>query len=455
MRAVWMLLCLLLLAPISGRGALNDHSAQAGAAASYEDLQALCDHLLVSATATNMEALMRSYAAVTNAGIREAITAAMGLYWMAQQRVAEADRYADHLRRSFPNSKFQYLLEKEGNLVPCDRCKGIGQVVVDCPECGGSGKCRRCNGHGTIPGIASASATTFAPAGTTAGGVSLGAATIVHTPAHSGGGSVISIGAKPDPIATPMTQIPCPSCGATGKCKACKGLKTAKDMCPVCFGNGMVFNERARVAFVDVVNHLKNLAGAAAQSERGLTFAEGRWRDREDYERLQRWRADDRAYFGRVAEEAEHARDYETAVKLLDDAVKHRLDSPYTGDVQRLRAVIRAEAVETQPKELLGPQRAADAAAAAKQEIPFVVNALLNACRRQTNAPALCATNAAPRLPVEPMAWRVSEPVLLDRTARVAVEIDRPSHTGFPVPEPWTFLLVYERSWKVWQTASP
>jgi len=52
------------------------------------------------------------------------------------------------------------------------------------------------------------------------------------------------------------------------------------------------------------------------------------------------------------------------------------------------------------------------------------------------------------------MDWRVAEPVLIDRNRRVAWRSKGQPHR-FPVPEPWTFLLVHEKSWKVWLTATP
>lgn len=436
------------------RAALNDRSAQIGAAVAYDELQALCDRILAGPTATNMEALRLTYAAVTNLPIREAVTAAMGLYWLARQQTAEADTFANHLRRAFPNSKYLFLLEREGNLVPCDRCKGLMQVVVACPDCAGSGRCRRCRGTGKVAGLVGAGSS-FAPVGSGGGSVSLGGGTTVRTPAHGGGRTITPIHARPETGNLTASYVPCPGCDGGGQCPTCKGQKTGKEKCPACVGTGTAFTPRAHTAFVDVVGQLKALAFAAGQAERGFAFAEGRWRDREEYARLQHRRADERAYFSRVAEEAGRARDAATAVRLLDDAIRSRADSPYTGDVLRLRAVIRAESSEPQPREWLGPQRAAAAASSAKQEIPAAVHALLDAGRRRTNAPALWAADVAPKAPVGFLGWRLGEPALLDRTARVPVEIDFPSPAGLPMPENWTILLEYGTSWKVWQAAAP
>ena len=459
MRTLWLLL--LLAAPTMSRGAINDQSSETGASGTYEELQTVCKDLLLAGVQGDIGALSKFYASATNAEIREAITAAVGLYWLSRQRMVDADLYADHLNKNFPKSKYLFLLQKDANVVLCEACHGSGSAMVPCPECGGTGKCRNCGGRGTVARLI-ASGTTFdnVPADMrtlggstmTGGGTMHGSTTLNVQPSttHSDG-RITPIGGS-----TPAVQDPCPACGGTAKCRVCKGTKQVKGKCSLCQGTGSVFTPHARLAYQDLLNHIQNLAFAAAMTERGMGFADGRWMDRASFRDLRRRRTDEHAYFARVADEAEHAKNYDTAVRLLDKALARHPDSVYTGDVLRVKALIRAEATDSTPKELLGPEQMADAAKTAPRAIPAAINAVLDAARRGTNMPVFYASQATPVLPSKPMQWQIGAPDLLDRTARVPVNVDRPSRSGFALGEPWTFLMVRETTeWKVWRTIGP
>ena len=451
MRALPILV--LLFAPFSGWSAITDQPLQSGAAVMYEDLQTVCKNLMQMSPKGNINALWNFHPATTNAEIREAIVAANGLYWMMCQQIANADRFADLLRTDFPDSKYQFLLDKNANLVRCTNCIS-GIALVPCTDCGYTGKCRNCRGRGKVAGIVS-------------GGVSLGAGTDIRTfsgpgaPAARPSGLEQGAGAESRtltarPLSDPQAQQPCPVCGGSGICTSCKGTKLAKGRCPICQGFGSVFTPRTRLAYLDVLDHLRNLAFAAGLAARGMVRMDGRWIDANACAALLRGRGEEHADFARVTAEAERAKDYDTAIQLLERVLGRHPDSIYTADVQRVKALFRAEAADKAlpEKSLHAQQQMAGVNSNTRREIGVIIEAVLDASRRGTNMPQIIASQASPVLPAKPMRWQIGEPELIDRTARVPVKIDRSSHTGFPIAEPWEFLLVYENNqWKVCQTA--
>jgi hypothetical protein len=451
-------LLLALLAALACQGAITDQPAQSGVAGLYDNLQVTCKGLMISGAQGNIEPLAKYYAATTNAEIREAITAASGLYWMLRQRIAESDRYAEHLRKTFPGSKYAPLLDKVANLVPCTNCAGTAVASVPCPDCAGSGKCRPCSGRGKVPGI-------------TGGGTTFGASTDMRTLAGPGtsrqpgtGTGTIRLGGDTTPgggirhLDEPAPMQPCAICGGSGVCRSCKGSKQVKARCPMCQGAGTVFTPRTSLAYVDVLNHLRNLAFAAAQAERGQVLLDGRWCERAAADKILQQRRDERDDFARVASEAERAKDYKTALQLLDNVLARHPDSTYTGDVRQVKLRLQLDAANKKlpPKAERGPAQMAAAATNPRREVGVTIDALLEAARRGTNLPMLIASNAAPFLPTGPLKWEIGEPELIDRSARVGVRIDRASQSGFAIREPWEFRLVYEDvQWRVWQTVAP
>jgi hypothetical protein len=448
-------LLLLLLAPLSAWSAITDQPPRTGAADTYEKLQTACTTLLQEGPQGNIAALSPFYAATTNAEIREAIAAANGLYWMMCQRIAEADRDAEYLRKNFPDSRYQFLLDKEANLVACTNCHD-GVALLPCPDCGGTGKCRACGGRGKIAGIAN---------GFTTFGFGIGSGNTNFAKAvATGAGPVRTLGGNDTrtlttrPMDEPAALQPCPLCGGSGLCKTCNGAKVVKGRCPFCHGFGTVFTPRTRLAYADVLGRLRNLAVAAAMAERGMVRLDSRWTDRNTRDQTLQRRQEDHADFVRATVEAERARDYDTAFQLLDRALARHPDSIYTDDVRRMQSLLRADAANRKlpEKSVRGMEQTAAVNNNPSREIGIIVEAVLTACRRGTNTPLLIATQASPVLPANPVNWRIGEPELLDRTARVRVTIDRPGRSGLLNAEPWEFRLVYENiQWKVWQTAGP
>lgn len=455
-RSLLLLSCL----PLCGWGAITDQPPQSGIASTYDNLQSVCRTLLQTGPVGNIDRLSPFYHASTNTEIREAITAATGLFWMMCQQIANAERFSDTLRKNFPNSKYQFLLDKEANLVACTNCHG-GIAKVPCPDCGGTGKCRNCDGRGKVAGIVSGNATlglgaspdmrTFAPAGTVGAG---------H--AAVGGGltpsTIASQGSAVRRLDEPQTQQPCPLCGGSGACKTCKGTKLVPGRCPFCQGFGSVFTPRTRIAYVDVLDHLRNLARAAGMAERNMVLLDGHWTNRDASAQILLQRIAEHADFARMTADAERAKDYDSALQTLDRALARHPDSIYTADVRRLQAMLRADAADKHlpEKSVRGPEQMTAAKDNPRREIGIIVEAVLDASRRGTNAPLLIAEHAMPPLPAKPLAWRIGEPELIDRTARVRVQVDRPSRSGFPISEPWEFLLLYDNiQWKIWQAAGP
>jgi len=447
-------LLLLLFAPLSSWSAITDQPPQAGAAGTYEKLQTVCTTLMQAGPQGNITALSSFYSATTNTEIREAIAAANGLYWMMNQRIAEADRDAEYLRKNFSNSRYQFLLDKDANLVACTNCHD-GIALLPCPDCGNTGKCRACGGRGKIAGIANGSAATF---GAGVGVTNFGKAGTV------GAGFARTTGGNDTRTFTtrtldgPATQQPCALCGGSGICKTCNGAKLVKGRCPFCHGSGTVFTPRTRLAYVDVLECLRNLAVTAAMSERGMVRLDGRWTDRNTCNQTQQRRHEEHADFVRATAAAERATDYATAFQLLDQALARHPDSIYTADVQRIQSLLRADAADKKlpGKSVRGMEQVAAVSNNPRREIGIIVDAVLTACRRGTNTPLLIATQASPVLPVNPAKWQISEPELLDRTARVGVTIDRPGRSGLLIAESWEFRLVYENiQWKIWQTTGP
>lgn len=447
-------LLVLLLAPPSAWSAITDQPSQAGAADTYEKLQATCTTLLQAGPQGNIAALSPFYTATTNAEIREAIAAANGIYWMMCQRIAEAERDAEYLRKNFPNSRYQFLLDKEANLVACTNCHD-GIALLPCPDCGGTGKCRACGGRGKVAGIAGGSTATFGAGGentTFTKSVAVGAGPVRTI----SGNDTRTLTTRP--MVDPAALQPCALCGGSGICKTCNGAKVVKGRCPFCHGFGTVFTPRTRLAYVDVLEHLRTLAVAAAMSERGMVRLDDHWTDRNTCDQTLQRRQEEHADFVRAAAAAERATDYDTAFQLLDRVLARHPDSIYTDDVRRIQSLLRADAANKKlpEKSVRGVEQTAAVNNNPSREIGIIVDAVLTACRRGTNTPLLIATQSSPALPANPANWRIGEPELLDRTARVRVTIDRPGRSGLLLAEPWEFRLVYENiQWKVWQTVGP
>lgn len=442
--------------------AITDASTSSGAAAVYDGLRETSQRLLVSGSEADAVSLKRLGASATNAEVRETLSAAMGLFWLSQRKLADAAPYTDYLRASFPNSRYLFLLQKDANITSCLSCHASGAVTNTCLACGGTGRCRICGGRGTVPRLAgggisinaSADMRAFSPRGATAGSGTR--STPVTIQRNMGDGKLITMGVGTPAAASVPTDDPCSACKGSKLCDVCKGTKVVKVACSACNGTGGTFNGRASEAFSEVVTRLGELASNAANLERGMLCVDGRWADGESQRALLRSRANERAYFMRVTDEAEHARKYDVAVSILDNALARYPASIYTGDVLRVKELIRNEASERTPKELLGPERATAAAGSATHEIPQVVEALLNAAQRGTNAPVYCVKGAVLRLPVAPLRWTTGVPDVLDRTARVSVEVERPSRSGFALSERWIFLMVHEDGiWRAWGTAGP
>ena len=450
MRALTLLL--LLLAPLAGRGAINDVPPQTGAASTYEDIRAACNTLLQAGSQGNITVLSKYYAATTNTEVREAITAVSGLFWMIRQHLGNAERDAECLRKNFPDSQYQCLLDKDANLIACTNCHD-GVALVTCPDCGGTAKCRACGGRGKVAGIVGSS--------TTLGADNLSS---FAKPNAVGAGSTRTLsGSDPQslsahPPGEAATLIPCSLCGGNGICPTCKGAKVVKGRCPICQGFGTVFTPRTRLVYMDMLKHLHDLAFAASMAERGKILMEGRWLDTSAATQLLQRRREERADFARVTAEAERATNYPTAFQLLDNVLIRHPDSTYTADVQRVIAMLHAEAADKKitDKAVRGAEQIAAANNNPQREIGIIVEAVLVACRRGTNEPLFIASQSKPVLPENPERWQIGEPELIGRTARVSVQIDRPSRSGFLKTEPWELRLVYENiQWKVWQTVGP
>lgn len=456
MRA-WSFL-LLLLTPLASWGAITDQPTQSGAAILYDDIQAVCRTLKDAGMKGNIAALSKCYAATTNADIREAITAASGLFWLLRQEVAEVDRYAEHLRKNFPNSKYQILLEKSANLDACTNCQS-GIAKIPCPDCGGTGKCRVCSGRGKVASIAAGSTlmnanitTSFAKPGTgsTGGGVAT-------RPSVGGTPRTLSVPALGG--SDPATQLPCSICGGSGTCKSCKGTKLGRGKCPFCQGLATLFvPTRTRQAYKDMLEQVQRLALAAGMAERHMVRLDGRWHDAGTAAGLLRQRQEELADFVRLTAEAELAKDYPTALQLLDNALARHPDSTYTADVQRVKNLLQADAEDKKlPAKTIRGQDLLDALNLnPRREIGIAIEAVLTACHLSTNAPLFLASQSKPVLPENPEKWQVGEPVLIDRAARVSVQIERPSRSGFLISELWEFRMIFENSqWKVWQAQGP
>ena len=440
---------LLLLAPLPIWGAITDQPPQTGAASTYEEIQAACKTLLQAGPRGNIVVLSKFYAATTNSEIREAITAASGLYWMMCQHIANAERDAEVLHKNFPNSRYQFLLDKNANLATCTNCHD-GIAPVPCPDCGGTGKCRACGGRGKIAGIVS-------------GGTTLGAGATLAGPGTVGAGRPAGSGTirlNGDPalrrMDAPTAPQPCALCGGSGICPVCKGTKVGKGRCPFCQGFGTVFSPHTRLAYVDMLNRIRSLAFAAGMADRGMVLLDGRWLNAQAAAAVLERRRKEHADFARMTAEAEGATNYSTAFQLLDRVLARHPDSIYTSDIQRVTALLHADAADKKlpEKTVRGAEQTAAVNNNPRREIGIIVEAVLDACRHGTNAPMLIATGSHPVLPEKPVRWQIGEPDLIGRTARVLVRIDRPSRSGFLITEPWEFRLVYENiQWKVWQTA--
>ena len=97
---------------------------------------------------------------------------------------------------------------------------------------------------------------------------------------------------------------------------------------------------------MDMLKHLHDLAFAASMAERGKILMEGRWLDTSAATQLLQRRREERADFARVTAEAERATNYPTAFQLLDNVLIRHPDSTYTADVQRVIAMLHAEAAD-------------------------------------------------------------------------------------------------------------
>jgi hypothetical protein len=455
-----LLLLLLLAMPLVNRAAITDQPVQSGAASIYDELQSTCKVLLDKGMQGNITTLSKFYAATSNAPIREALTAATSLYWMLRQQIGESDKYAEHLQKNFPNSMYHSLVDKSANLITCTNCQnGIGSIP--CADCGGNGKCRSCGGRGKVAGMMAGGAT-FSAAPSPAGGAARPAGGALR-PAGGGGGGITRLG---DPVTpsrradlTSTPQQACAVCEGSGTCKRCKGTKLGQGKCPFCQGLKSIFVQpRTMLAYIDIVTHLRNLALAASMAERGKIRLDGRWYEAAAANRLLQQREKEAADFARGATEAEYVTNYPAALQLLDATIQHYPTSTYTGDVLRIRELMLIDAADSKlsPKVIQGPAIMEAIQNNPAFDIRGVLNAVLTACRRGTNAPLLLADNTKLSLPEDPLRWQIGEPTLIGRAARVPATIDRPSRTGFTITEAWEFRLIYNRNqWQVWQAAAP
>lgn len=103
-------------------------------------------------------------------------------------------------------------VERDSLFSECGTCNGEGRVSRDCPGCGGTGKCSKCDGEGLR---------------------------------KTGIGS---------------STIHCTTCRGTGECPECKGQGTLSSACRVCRGRGKVLDrqycEIKRDQFVRTINAL-------------------------------------------------------------------------------------------------------------------------------------------------------------------------------------------------------
>jgi hypothetical protein len=134
------------------------------------------------------------------------IIAACVLQSLLKGRSDDAERFDMMFRVFFPENETYVLGDY---LRPCDVCKMTGEVAVECPECEGSGKCKRCGGTGER-----------------------------ETGFRS-------------------STVYCTTCKGTGKCPKCDGEGEILVRCSKCGGRGRIFErQRAEVKLGILVEKL-------------------------------------------------------------------------------------------------------------------------------------------------------------------------------------------------------
>ncbi len=415
-------LCICLLAPLLGLAGLKDEApSQAGAL--YDEVEATSRRAAAGTRAALVPALTRVYPAITNLAAREAITAVLGLNAMMDRKEADALRYREHLRTTYPKSRYQSLLDPATYMTNCVACSGKGRRAVPCSTCNGTGKCTRCGGRGSFPRM-----------GTVAGGLSGGL---------SGTRTVT-------PTANDKAQEECIVCKGAGKCKTCDGRKTVESVCTVCQGRGQVQSNTVRLAFAEMALRLADLAFAAGQAERGRALFEGKWLEAADYARITRLRKEAYDYVTRAATEADAAANFALARTIMEQAVAKYPDEPVAWHAKELLALVNRDETARRTRANVADD-AKQAVADAVEQIPARIGAVLDARRLRAKAPpSLLAPETADALPIDPLSWRVETPLVISRTARVAVAVDLPTRSGQAMPTRWMFLMIHGKDgWRI------
>lgn len=106
----------------------------------------------------------------------------------------KTDFYQQRLRPLVPSvGPFENSLQRV-----CQRCSGSGKIPGQCKTCRGSGRC-------------------------------------ISPSCQDGTQVVHGFNGR-------VTTMPCPSCGGSGSCRACKGTGEVRNACPSCFGRGGTFD---------------------------------------------------------------------------------------------------------------------------------------------------------------------------------------------------------------------
>lgn len=414
---MWLWICL--LAPLPGLAGLKDATVNPNFAL-YDEIETVSRRAATGSRAELAATLTRTYPVITNLAVREAITVSLGLNAMFDRQEADAARYREHLRTTYPKSRYKPLLDPTNNLAVCGSCEGKGKRDAPCPTCNGSGKCARCGGKGSFPRMAS-----------------------------SGGGGLSGTRTL-TPMSNDRAQESCVVCKGAGKCKGCDGRKTVESVCPVCQGTGQVQAGKTRLALTEMLLRLADLAFTTGQIERGRVSFGGKWLDAEEFvHATNQYQAVFNQLAG-VAAEADAAENFAVARQVIERAATKFPDEPGSWHLQQLLALVdRDEAGKQTRGKVLEEARLA--AEMAVEQIPTRIGSVLDAQRRGVPPQAwLLLPDADAGLPAGPLAWRISPPLLVGRTARAPVVVDLPTRGGLTAPARYMFLLIHDKQgWRI------
>jgi hypothetical protein len=420
-RFIFLGICL--LAPLLGQAGLQD-GVVAQNSVIYDEIATISRRAATGSRAELTTTLTRAYPAVTNLAVREAITAVLGLNAMLDRKAADAARYREHLRTTYPKSRYQFLLEPTTNTTACTVCTGKGRRDVPCLTCNGSGKCPRCSGRGNLPRMGGM-------------GVSLGGSgtrTASLTTGTTGDNSSES----------------CIVCKGTGKCKTCEGKKTTEAVCTACQGRGQIPTGDIRPVFTEVTLRLADLAFRAGQIASERSLFDGKWLEPGDFARASRQRREAFDELARIAEDAAAAPNFAVARKTLEHGVAKFPAEPMAWHAQQLLTLAARDEAENRTRASIADDIKLAAASAADQ-IPARIGAVLDARRRNAQSPdSLLAPDAAATLPVGPQAWQIEAPLVVGRTARASVVMELPMPSGLTTPSRWSLLLIHGATgWRI------